>query len=482
MNWPVGGLVAVALTACPLALAFACFRPRQALTAYVMCLYLVGGITNERVRTFGLGTLFTWVPSGAGYVADLLLAALLVSVLARCLVRLHARPGRFDLLVILLFVTAGASWLLNGGYVFTVAAALRLLVQMVAGYFILRYGAYDLTALNRVFWFLLSISILQFPLAVFERFVGNHYMGWGDDLVAGTFSRYPKLVGYQMVFFACGLASLLVRTDLGRWRFPLLLALVCAVGSMALSNSRIAFLFMPLVVVIIFWRHIVPRSWRVLKAGVAAGCLVGVALYTFVYLYGGAGSGGGRELLWYMQNPPAVYSYFFGSPEEWERQDGGRLRRGTAIVYLWQNLPRFGGGLLLGAGPGSATEFKYEIAAAGAVDELTRLGVNVTQAGAMLSEYGLAGAGLSLLLIGAAAGLRLGRGVDLAGPVAVVIGRAYAPILVVFLLLQFYGRVWYETETAFLFWFVTVYLIKAKEHARRARASISRGWSTAHAA
>lgn len=438
-------------------------KPRLALFLYLVALYFTTGLTNERVRTYGWGQLFTFLPPWVGYAGDGILAGLLIASIGKYFLgRMGKVPRIYDVLIMGLFYIAVLSWIVNSVPFFTAAAAIRLMVVMVSGYFVLRYGEYDLTFFETVFKVLWLISLVQFPIILFQRFIGVPILQWGDDLVTGTFSRYPKLITFQLVFFALGLAAYLQKSLSASFRRYMIWTAILAVGSMALSNSRIVFFFIPLLTAVLMFKHLVHRPILAIKVLVLVGLLFGTGLYAFVYLYGGPGSGGGQELLYYIQNPGAVYHYFFGAPEDWEGY-GGRLSRGGAIVYLFQNLHRYPGGLWLGAGPGMASEFKYAIANTTRAEELVELGINRTQASAFLGELGLAGLVLSMLLI--VVGFRLIReGHDYKeSPYVYVIRQAYPAIPVLFLFMQFYSRAWFEAEAAFLFWFVTVYLLRARE-------------------
>ncbi len=440
-------------------------KPRPTVLGYAWALYLLGGITSARVRDHGFGQLFAFVPPQAGYAADVILLGLLATLLLRALFdRIAARPGLVDVLSAALLITAAFSLFVNSPVPSGNAlGAGRLLIAMLSGYFVLRYLPIRGEGLERLWRVLYVVSIIQLPL-ILVQVAGSLWLGWADDLINGSFSRYPKLMAYQLVFFAIGVAAY-ANDVAGSWRPRLVRAAVLAAVGLALTSARIVFALIPLIGLIVLLPQIRVRPVRAIRASVLSVGLFAVTLGAFVFIQGGLESSGAAELLNYMRDPAGVYQYFFGRPDDWAGYEG-RLSRGGALVYLYEHLPEYPGGRWLGVGPGMMTAFDFGDSSP--IPVLFVLQANITQAGVFLGEFGLIGLALSLLLVVAGVPLVL-RPILPHRSLALTIQKAYPAIVVTFLLLQIYSRVWFEVESAFIFWAATVYLMSATEEADAAR-------------
>lgn len=448
-------------------LVFCMEKPRGALLFYIVTLYFVTFIGDDRVRECGIGQFFTFVPELVKYLPEVILIGLLITTLGiRILVKQSRKATVYDLLIFLLFLVGGLSWYANSVPFFTTVAALRLLVSMVIAYFVLRYSNYSIEFFESVFNALFIISIVQFPITLFQRFIGVEILHWPSDMVAGTFPRYTGLIFFQLVFFIIGIVAYSQKTLPAGFRNRMVWGAIFALGSISLSNSRAAFFMVSILLLIFFGRLFIRNPVLAVKAGLFTILLFGFSMWIFIGLYGGLGGIGGQRLISkYINNPVYAIEYLFRRPG-FGPIKGTPVGRGGAIVYMFERLQKDPYQLLLGLGPGMTSEFKYSVAVTVQDRVLMKLGVNRNQISSFLGELGLLGLSISLLLPIVGMLVLKGGIYSRLSPHSVVLRKAYPLIILIFLLMQFYGRVWYESHSAFLFWFVAVYLLRVQEEAQ----------------
>ena len=233
---------------------------------------------------------------------------------------------------------------------------------MIGGYFILKDYKFDQSLFEKIFKALMIISVLQFPIVLFQRFIGVQILGWGQDLVSGTFTRYPKLVLFQLIFFIFGLTALFSNQYPSRYKKKILLVGLLALASLSLANSRIIFVIVPLFIIIFVTKNIIYRPISTISKSIILSGFIILSLISFTSVYGGKVYGASKLFMPYITNPEIVYRYFFAyKPENLLPFHKNELTRGGSLIYSYKNLNKYPGGLLLGAGPGITGKWRYNI-------------------------------------------------------------------------------------------------------------------------
>jgi len=428
---------------------FSLVNPKISLIMYVFSVFTLLWLTDARVP-------LSFLPRWVGYVADLLLINLVFAAIARqILIKEKTKPTVYDLLIAILFAATLLSWSINSVPTFTAFGGLRFIMVMVSGYFVLRYGDLDKQFIQKLFYILIFISIIQFPLTIFQRIIGVEFFGWGPDMVAGTFRRYTGLVTFQTMIIAISIAAFLTRGLSYKIKRILLIAGTFAFFSLSLSNSRMVWLELPLIVMIVVITKHGIKSIRMIKYFAVFGLIYIIGLSSFEFLYGGAGNQSVGAMR-FLTDPKSAYRYMFIDKTTGE---GVRLQRGAAILYVAQHINESDGGWIFGLGPGMMTEFKYDFAVSKYTKLFQELRANIVQVSTFLGEWGLIGLITSFLLTFVGLKFRRRYKRQKVPGLSDVIYTAYPAIVIHFFLMQFYGRVWFENDSSFIFWFFTIYMI-----------------------
>lgn len=432
------------------ALILCLFKPDVGFIMYLLSIFFLTFLTDSRVP-------IAFLPRWVGYSGDLLMISLIFGAIARQIVgREKIKPTYYDLLITLLLIVTFFSWWVNSVPLFTALGGIRFILVMVSGYFILHYGGYSKSFMEKIFKIILIISMVQLPLTIFQRFIGVELLGWGADMVAGSFSRYTGLVSLQIIVLALGTAGYIMKDLDPKISRILKIAGIMAFFSLTLSNARVVWLEIPLILVIVIMSKFGTSFKRVVKYTSLFALIYIVGLIGFEFLYGGIGVKG-EGVIPYLTNPDRVYEYMTTSK-------GGdtskHLQRGAAFIFVKDRIGDSSGGWIFGLGPGMMTEFKYSFAVSGYTKLFQEVRANIVQASTFLGEWGLSGFLISIAFIFAWLKRIRKLSSDTVLQFSNVIRTAYPAITIHFFIMQFYSRVWFENNTSIVFWFFTVYLIR----------------------
>ena len=430
---------------------FLIFHFKIVLFSFAYSIYFLAIIGNERVRLYGIGQIFDFIPPQISYISDLLFFTMLaVTILKLLLQKYTIESTIYDKLLILIIVVFVISSIVNNRlFDISTIASLRILLYFIGGYFILHYNNVIKNYQNSILRLLLFVSLLQLPFVLVERFIFDL-----RDLAAGLFTRYPKMIYFQTVIIIIGALSFFNRRNQSNsFRGIILITSISAMLSLSFSNSRAYVILIPMLLIIMVVVKLRKASvYSILKI-IPISFLLIISNFLFFKYYGDMNSS--RQVANSLKDPDYIQRYMFAKDGSQLGQHTGRLTRGGVVVYLVNRAENDPIKLLFGYGPGSYSKFKFS--SSDYFEGIRISDLSQSQLSLFIGEFGVLSAILLLTIIITPLFVS-GEGTPIENQTrAQYILRGIAPYFVVLnLFIIFYSRGLLELESSFLFWYITL--------------------------
>ncbi len=222
-----------------------------------------------------VGRVATWMPEFLSLIAMVLVAVLVARG------RVMALPYRYATwLVVFLLLVAGWA-LVNGVAAGTLIVGLRSYLKYLPFFLLPIVYRFEPAQLRRQLLFLLLLSMIQLPVAIYQRFIA--FAGWQTgDVVGGTLGEHTS--GVLSVYLACAIAITVSFYVKERIRLiTLLLLLPVLAAPTMLNETKVSLLLLPAAVLgpLVIGRKI-GGDLRKSVAVVVGGAVLMVA---FVHMY-----------------------------------------------------------------------------------------------------------------------------------------------------------------------------------------------------
>lgn len=285
---------------------------------------------------------------GTGYAprsAQLLQDVLALAIIAVIIVRIRRRGGRAFAMPggrwLLVFVACGLAGAIVAGQ-HPVSAVLGFRSQLTFVPLALApYGlAYDKNQLKRLLGLILTLSLLQVPVAVFQ-FVFLR-QGSSGDVVGGTLGVYSSgVLTVLMIAIATVFVGLLLYVHNNRARIAL--ALVVCMIPPALNETKVFFVAAPVILSAMFLPRIRRNAFGALIVVILLISSLTMVVQSYQSLYGGTFAG--RNVV------DALVLQETGE----QMAEGGVMKRLPSVVFAFSEVTRDIGTTLFGHGAGSLT-------------------------------------------------------------------------------------------------------------------------------
>lgn len=388
--------LAAAISVLTLGSALVFFPYAMTASALVMCLVIVG--TFEIFLSFGQAN---W---GASALAGgLIIAAFLARPqLARVQPAL-SRSWSHNLMLFALWCYFGCmavSAIINLTPLAQLFVGVRNYIPFLGIFLMLALGRLDERKVKMLVFSVIGVSCIQWLFCIAEqlyvvpkRLVSFAAVGGGAEAIVGSFGGNPLNGGYTgemaaFVVMALVLCTLLWQAKiLPRWVW--LLAAVSAGVSVGLAETKIVFVLLPLMVMVIMWRFPGGLNRQIIKLAVVAA--VGFTLIAGVY-----------SIRYWTNENELLHAFTYSFDTKFMVTPNHRGRLGS-IVY-WQDQAGFRGPLaqaLMGYGPAASVESSV-IAGKGAAVSAYGVGLDNNAISKLLWDFGLLGTIAFILIIAGA--------------------------------------------------------------------------------
>lgn len=365
-----------------------------------LCLWLLAGlilVVAGGLKYFlGLGQ-FQWAVSGLG------LALLTYSVVRQAFSREEERSSTGGIAIvmilwwiILLFSSAAntlpfSDWLVG----------LRIYLPIFGVFVYIAYCKPNEAILKKVIFFMLFIAAIQWVFCLYQRIevlpirMASKYPGSPWDSIVGTFGG-DKFGGGESgslgiyLSIAVALGAALFKKDLMRPFFFALL-LVFSVAAMAMVESKVIAIMVPLGLFIVYRDHVVKHPVRFLLGSQVVLFAMFMLLVAYYYLYWS--ESGNHSLIEAIQ---IRLAYSFDPHFQATTVSLGRVK---SLIFWWEknSLTQDPLAFLLGHGLASAVSFSSIIGEGAAVARYKTI-LDVTGISKLLWESGILGAGAFLMI------------------------------------------------------------------------------------
>lgn len=356
------------------------------------------------------------------FVYIVILAVFLASYLSSPAVGLAPAQVKFlpDLLAALAavyVVAAGAQqnfryvdskyWLIFGGLAFLLVASpivnsegpgpivngLRAYARAIPYFFIPAVAKFSEKDLKSFFTLIVALSLLQVPLALYQRYSLIQLGSFTGDPVFGTL-MLSGVLSIFLICVICFLAAATIKGHLSRFKFACLFILLLI--PMSVNETKVTVFLLPLALLTTFWIASRPGRRLVTIAGAAAALAAAAAIFIPAYNY-----------LNTLNNPvPFTIQDFFGKSNMIDQylnkesklgsgEEAGRMDSVTMPFVRFANDPVK---LAFGLGPGNASKSSLGTQFSGDYQSIYWPYVQTLSMSAILFELGVFGAALVLLL------------------------------------------------------------------------------------
>jgi len=422
----------------------------------IISIYLITLLGNKRVREHGIGKIFDFIPPGFSYIVDVLFFSLLIYTFLKILLhRTNQKPLLYDYLIGALVLLFFMSALINGLQPFGIIASFRILFYFIGMYFIIHYNNFIEKYQKPVFNTLLIMSIIQFPVILFQKFIGQDLLGISSDMTCGLFTRYPKLVYFQAIFISLGMIAFFKKENFTiKLRSKMKFVALMGLGSLVFSNSRAFFFLIILIFILLLFRYIWKNPILISIRAVPGFLIIAYSLYIFLEYYGSGFAG--FEVFTSLTNIDYIITYLFAGEGQELASHDAKLTRGGVFIYIFYLLKDNPISFLVGLGPSALSRFKVS------VSEITTSisGLSQSHLSTYFGEMGIVSVAILLIMIF----IPIYHQKKLKGYHSVneldILIRMFVPFFIVInLFIIFYARGFLELESSFLFWFINLSII-----------------------
>lgn len=299
-------------------------------------------------------------------------------------------PRRVVATVAALVGLAALSMVANGTAVAAFVVAQKGWIVAAAAAFALTAG-YGLYRREDLYAGLVRAGLLSSVVSAFQRVVVVPTVSGPDaaDRVTGLFS-----VGYLQVYFHLFCIGVVLAYELhGRrlLRAPTWLVLLVLVGSLAVGNEKASLPYLVALVGFVLVRCGVRETAR-RHGALLAGALVLPALLLVGYSAVNDEPDAETQATYreQMLDPGYLTRYFFGD-ESTQLTSGGELRRGAAVLFVWNRIADSPLQVALGLGPGETSESRIPGASGGLAERYPGYHVSRVALAMILGDGGLLG-------------------------------------------------------------------------------------------
>jgi hypothetical protein len=326
-----------------------------------------------------------------------------------------------------------------------IIAALRFYLRAIPFFFIPAVFQFDERQLKQQMKLLLALSLVQVPLAIYQRWVYIK-LGWATgDFVFGTLQD-SGVLSIFLISVAIVLTSLMLRGRLNKLLFALLF-FVILVPTM-INETKITVVLLPLGLFVTLLvgappgRRLVLTIWAVAILGGFG------AIFVPVYDYLNKDREYAKSLTEFFSDEKEVSKYVATGESEGSNKPAGRV---DAVVVPFRYISRDPSRLVFGLGMGNASRSSLGVGFSGKYFLLFK-SFTTTSAGIFLLEIGTLGLGLALLLQwlifrDALALARSGTGLESA------IAAGWAAVVVMVTVGMFYAPLQMFESVSYLFWY-----------------------------
>lgn len=292
---------------------------------------------------------------------------------------------------------------------------------------------------------LLALTLIQFPLAIFQRFVRFRGVGSGD-FVTGTLSSS----GIMSVYLVCSLGLIIgfyLKKLIG-FRVFLMLFFAIFIPT-TLNETKGTFVLLPIVILVPLF--LINTSSKVFKKYLILLVMSGLAMVVFVTTYEQLYSR--RNVLEFYTQKEALQGYLYKSAGTEGYNEPGKI---DSIVLPIHYLSKDPADLYVGVGIGNASP-SFIPRTGGRFKEVSKsMGFGMTTFGNLIWEMGIVGALLFstfvLLILKDAVRMSKTDGIDGA------IGFGWVIVSVVIFFSFFYKHVFNDNAVGYLFWYFSGYV------------------------
>lgn len=288
-----------------------------------------------------LGRIATWLPE--------FLSLTVMVVVAVLIARGHevAMPYRYALWIVTFLILVVGWALLNGVAAGTLIVGLRSYLKYLPFFLLPMVYQFAPVQMRRQFLLLLALSVIQLPVALYQRFVAYADLNTGD-VIGGTLGAHTS--GVLSVYLCCAIALTVAFYVKGRIRLRLLLPMLAILATPTMLNeTKVTLLLLPAALLgpVILGG----KTGRDLRKSLALSVCGVMLILAFVQVYDVLKGNEQSSIVEFFTDEKKVQQYLYKGGDPRLMDTIGRM---DAIIHAVTHLRR-DGNFLLGVGAGNAS-------------------------------------------------------------------------------------------------------------------------------
>lgn len=382
----------------------------------------------------------TWLPE----IIILILAAKAIYLLFNKKIKASSWDGPLLFIFLFLILIGLLSGLANNCPPLMVIFAYRTYLKYIALFFLLLFFDFDIAFYKKVITTIFIIAAIQIPVALIEwKFLG------AGDFAGGTFGLHAQGTGIMVIFVASIISIVFGICAYQKVYLKYILLSIALFIPIITGESKGAFIFVPFVLLVQFFSLTSMRKnfkknikYMLVLAAFIPAFFICLQLLPKYHQH--------DWVIQFLRNPRSIYEQYSGEQDDESYEWGYRVRRFSAVPYSLNLIGKDKLTLLLGLGPGNASESFFS-EYSGKYKDLP-----VFRSALVLSilEWGVLGTILYLItfLYIFMKNRKIIRLVD--DPYWKGIFFGFNGVILLYMAALLYNSVWLKDVLGFLFWFL----------------------------